>query len=84
MQVIDFMLIASAKSRSMKGASHQLVFMGSCLAINHTCLPCLPSGRISPTCVRFPLMIGLIHNDGSIVVFLWSVWFCFCGKLLLF
>ena len=64
------MLIASAKSRSARGGSHQPVFMGSCLAISHTCLPCLPSGRVSPTCVLCPLMIGLMRNDGSAVVFL--------------
>ena len=46
------------------------VFMGSCLSISHTCLPCPPSGRISPTCVLCPLMIGLMRNDGSVDVFL--------------
>ena len=45
-------LIASAKSRRTRGSSHQPVFMGSCQAISHTCLPCLPSGRIGPTCVH--------------------------------
>ena len=59
-------LIASAESWSARGASHQPAFMGSCLAFSHTCLPCLPSGRISPTCVLFPLMIGLMRNDGSV------------------
>ena len=63
------MLIASAKFRSARGASHQPVFMGSCLAISHTCLPCLPSGRVSPTCFLCPLMIGLMRNDGSVNVF---------------
>ena len=29
--------IASAKSRSVRGASHQPVFMGSCLTIGHMC-----------------------------------------------
>ena len=33
------MLIASTKSKSMRGASHQPAFM------SHTCFPCLPSGR---------------------------------------
>ena len=37
------MLIASAKSWSGRGASHQPAFMS--LTISHTCLPCLPSGR---------------------------------------
>ena len=63
------MLIGSVKSRSAKGASHQPVFMGSCLAFSHTCLPCLPSGRVSPTCVLCPLMIGLMRNDGSVELF---------------
>ena len=47
--------------------------MGSCLAISHTCLSCLPSGRISPTCVLFPLVIGLMRSDGSVDVFLVSM-----------
>ena len=64
------MLIASAKSRSARGASHQPVFIFSCLAISNTCLPCLPSGRASPTCVLCPLMVGLIRNDGSVDVFM--------------
>ena len=34
------MRIASAKPRSVRGASHQPAFMGSCLTISHTCLPC--------------------------------------------
>ena len=66
-------LIASAKSQRARGASHLPVFMGSWLAISHACLPCLPSGRISPTCVLFPLMIGLMRNDGSVDVFLVSM-----------
>ena len=69
------MLIASAKSRSVRIASHQPVFMGSCVAISHTCLPYLLSGRISPTSVLCLFMIGLMRNDGSVVVFAWSVRF---------
>ena len=68
-----FLLIALAKSRSVRGASHQPAFMGSCLAISHTSLPCLPSGRISPTCVLFPLMIWLMCNDGSVYVLMVSM-----------
>ena len=65
------MLIASAKSQSMRGAFHQPVFMGSCLTISHTCLPFLPSGRVSP-CLLCPLMIGVMHNGGSVnVLFVW-------------
>ena len=54
------MLIASAKSQSMRGASHQPVFMGSCLTIRYMYLPFVPSRRVSP-CVLCPLMIGLIN-----------------------
>ena len=39
------MLIASAKSQSTRGASHQPAFMSSHLTISHSCLSCLPSGR---------------------------------------
>ena len=64
------MLVALAKSQSAMGVSHQPVFMGSCLAISHMHLLCLPSGRISPTCLLCPLMIGLMCNDGSVDIFL--------------
>ena len=57
------MLIASAKAQSTRGASHQPVFMG----IRHTCLPFLPSRRVSH-CVLCPLMIGLMHNGGTVDV----------------
>ena len=56
------MLIALSKSWSARRTSHQPVFMDSCLAITHTCLPCLPSGRINPTCVQFHLMIALMRK----------------------
>ena len=39
------MLIASTKSRSVRGASPQPAFMSGCLTISHACLPCLPSER---------------------------------------
>ena len=39
----SFMLIASGKSRSARGASHQLAFRGSCLTIMRMCLPYLPN-----------------------------------------
>ena len=51
----------------MRGASHQSVFMGSCLTISHMCLSFLPSRRVS-LCVLCPLMIGLMHNGGSVDV----------------
>ena len=41
-------LIASAKSRSARGASHYPAFISGCLTISHTCLPCLPSERTLP------------------------------------
>ena len=59
------MLMASAKSWRVRRASHQLVLVGSCLTISHTCLPCLPSGGVNP-CVICPLMTELIHNGGSV------------------
>ena len=39
-------------------------------AISHTCLPCPPSGRVSPTCVLCSLVIALMRNDGSFDVLL--------------
>ena len=45
--------IALAESRSMRGASHQPIFMGDCLTICHTYLPCLPREWIS-FCVLGP------------------------------
>ena len=44
-----FLLIALAKSQSVRGASHQPAFMSSCQTISHMCLPSLPSGRTSPS-----------------------------------
>ena len=41
------------------------------------CLPCLPSGRIGPTCVLCPLLFGLILIDGSVIVF-----FCLVSMVL--
>ena len=41
------MWIASAESRSVRGASHQPVFMGDCRTICQTCLLCLPSKWVS-------------------------------------
>ena len=41
----NVMLITSAKSWSLKGASHQPPFTSCCLTISHTCLTCLPSKR---------------------------------------
>ena len=42
-------VIASAKSWSVRGPASQSVFMSSCPTISHMCLPCLPSGRVSPS-----------------------------------
>ena len=42
------MLIASAKSQSARGASHQPAFMGSCLTFGNKCLPDLPCVKVSP------------------------------------
>ena len=54
------MLIASAKSCSVRGASHQPAFMGRCLTISHICLPCLPGGGWANPCVLWPLVIELM------------------------
>ena len=44
-----------------------------CVAVSHICLPCLPSGRrVGPACILCPLMIGLMHNNGSVDVFLYG------------
>ena len=42
-----FSQIASAKSQSVKGASDQPAFMGSCLLVKRDYLPCVPR-RDSP------------------------------------
>ena len=39
----NFVLIASAKSQSARGASHQSAFMSGCLTISDMFLPFLPS-----------------------------------------
>ena len=48
---IIFVQIASAKSRSVRGASHQPDFMGNCLNISHMCLHCVPDGGWVIPCV---------------------------------
>ena len=48
-----------AKSQSTRAAPHQPAFTGNCLTISHTCLPCLPSIRVSPYFLCL-LMIGLM------------------------
>ena len=55
----SFILIASGKSRSTRGASHQLAFRGSCLTIMRMCLPYLPNRLVSP-CILRPLLIRLM------------------------
>ena len=45
---ISIVQITSAKSHSVRVASHQPAFKGSCLTTSHTCLPCLPSRWVSP------------------------------------
>ena len=68
--MVNVILIAWAKFWSMRAGSFQSVFMGSCLAISRTCLPCLPSGRVSATCVLCSLMIAVMRNDGFVDFFL--------------
>ena len=45
--MVNIMWIASAESRSVRGASHQPIFMGDCLTNCHTYLPCLPREWVS-------------------------------------
>ena len=67
------MLIATAKSWNARGTYHQPNFMGSCLTISHTCLPCPLSWQVSP-CVLWPLMILLtFFGMVSMAFFLWRV-----------
>ena len=51
--------LLTAKSQSVREASHQPAFMDNCLTISHTCLPCPPSRSVSP-CVLCLLMIELM------------------------
>ena len=44
---VDGKWIASAESRSVRGASHQPIFMGDCPTISHMYLPCLPGEWVS-------------------------------------
>ena len=62
-------VIASEESWSDRRASHQQVFMVSCLAISNTCFYRLPSRRVSPTRVLYPIIIGLMCSDGSVDIF---------------
>ena len=39
--MVNIMWVASAKSQSVRGASHQPALMDSCLTINHMWKPCL-------------------------------------------
>ena len=39
--MVNIIWIALAESRSVRGASHQLIFMGDCLTICHMYLHCL-------------------------------------------
>ena len=43
LSMFNMMQVASVKSDSVRGAYHQSAFIGVCLPISHTCLPCLPS-----------------------------------------
>ena len=70
--------LLTAKSWSVRGASHQPAFMGSCLTISHKCLSCLPSRWVSP-CLLCPLIIGLMvvllafFGMASMVLVLWEL-----------
>ena len=73
------MQVASAKSRSRRGATRQPAFLGSRLTISHTCLACLPSIRTSP-CILCPLMIApmvapltFFSQMVSMILVLWGI-----------
>ena len=53
----SFMWIASAESRSVRGASHQPIFMSDCLTICHTHLLCMPREWVS-FCVSGAVEVG--------------------------
>ena len=61
------MLISSAKSRNVTGAAHQPASMISCLAISHTCLPSLPSGK---TLLFWSdlgaILVGKVHEHSEV------------------
>ena len=63
------MRIALAKFRSARRASHQPVFMSSCLTISHACLPDLTSAWVSP-CVPCVFYSGTRWND-PVSIFVW-------------
>ena len=76
-----FFRMLTAKSRSVRGASHQPAFMGSCLTICQMCLPCPLSGWIRIQ--SWALVVGInckIKNPavlGSMVVMVSK--FVICG-----
>ena len=73
--------IASAKSQSVRGASHQPAFMDSCLTISHTCLPCLPSASVSPGVLYLSMIEVMV---ASLTFFrAWWAWLKFYGELVL-
>ena len=65
--MVNFMLIALAKSKNTRGASHQPAFMRSCLTISHTMLPCLPIGRIY-SCVPGFIEVGTFSSTCGVWV----------------
>ena len=75
-----FRHIVLARSRSVRRASHQSAFMGSCLAINHTCLPC--SEKMSLCNQRRGMGVGrvVISSSPDLQVGLCS--FSVCGRFM--
>ena len=65
------MYVASAKSRSVRGAFHQLAFIDSCLTISHTRWPVYLVDELVQDAL-VPLFIGLNSGSGG---FLRMVWF---------
>ena len=63
-----FKHIASTRSGSMRGTFHQPAFMGSCLTISHTCLPCLLGRHVSP-CVLGVIEVRMLRCCKGVVSF---------------
>ena len=76
--MVNIKRVASAESRSMRGASDQLTFMDSCLTISHMLQPCIPSSRcVKALCFMAPYdWANGSYVDGFLT---WGVWFYLQG-----
>ena len=79
--MVDIMQMVLTKSHRARGASHQSAFVGVCLTISHTCLPCLPSRWPSPCVLWFKFdgeymqfyEMGMEFKDKIMLHCLWGV-----------